>query len=95
MFATTFQSPTAADPDTAAALWSEERKLLDVNQQIKTALTDLLNCESVRGDQLHRAWVQRRLMEAERELKEGRRMSGGRRLAGVMMGEVCVNEVRA
>ena len=58
------------------------RKLHDVNQQIKTALTELLNCESVRGDRLYRAWVQNRLMEAERELRGGRRNSagGGRRM---------------
>ncbi|KFY77824.1 hypothetical protein V499_02887 [Pseudogymnoascus sp. VKM F-103] len=80
---------------TAAAYDADARKLHDVNQQIKSALTELLNCESVRGDRLYRAWVQRRLMEAERELKEGRRMSasGGRRMEG--FGEVRVEGARA
>ena len=73
--ATTYPS-TPYSLAAAAAYDSDARKLHDVNQQIKMALTELLNCESVRGDRLYRAWVQRRLMEAERELKEGRRMSG-------------------
>jgi len=44
-------------------------KLKNVNQQIKSTLTDLLNCESVRRDQRYRMWVQTRLMDAEKELK--------------------------
>lgn len=43
-----------------------------MNLQIKTTLTDLLNCESVRADSRYRMWVQERLMDAERELKGGR-----------------------
>lgn len=54
-------------------LLEEERKLVNVNQQIKTTLTELLNCEGVKEDRRYRAWVQRRLMDAERELKERRR----------------------
>jgi hypothetical protein len=54
-------------------LLKEERRLMDVNQQIKATLTELLNCEGVKHDQRYRVWVQRRLMDAERELKEGRR----------------------
>lgn len=79
--ATTYP-PTPYSLATAAAYDSDARKLHDVNQQIKTALTELLNCESVRGDRLYRAWVQNRLMEAERELRGGRRNSagGGRRM---------------
>ncbi|OBT64343.1 hypothetical protein VE03_05816 [Pseudogymnoascus sp. 23342-1-I1] len=92
--ATTYP-PTPYSLATAAAYDADARKLHDVNQQIKSALTELLNCESVRGDRLYRAWVQRRLMEAERELKEGRRMSagGGRRMEG--WGEVRVEGARA
>ena len=56
-------------------LLEEERKLVNVNQQIKTTLTELLNCEGVKQDRRYCAWVQRRLMEAERELKKGRRHS--------------------
>ncbi|ELR04572.1 hypothetical protein VC83_03114 [Pseudogymnoascus destructans] len=100
--ATTYPS-TPYSVATAAAYDADARKLHDVNQQIKSALTELLNCESVRGDRLYRAWVQRRLMEAEMELKEGRRMSagGGRRMSagdgGSMegFGEVRVEEARA
>lgn len=48
---------------------------MQVNQQIKTTLTELLNCESVRSDRLYSVWVQSRLMDAERELKGMRRHS--------------------
>lgn len=57
----------------------EEQKLKNVNQQIKTTLTDLLNCESVKSDLRYRKWVQTRLMDTERELKEGRSKSCERR----------------
>jgi len=57
----------------------EEHKLTDVNQQIKSTLTDLLNCESVKNDKRYRMWVQSRLMDAERELKEVRSRSHERR----------------
>ncbi|KAK4167877.1 hypothetical protein QBC43DRAFT_125605 [Cladorrhinum sp. PSN259] len=51
----------------------EEAKLCDVNEGIKRALTELLNCEAVRGDRAFRTWVQSRLMDTERELRSGRR----------------------
>jgi len=51
---------------------ADEMKLKTVNQEIKSTLTDLLNCESVRGDRRYRMWVQTRLMDAEKELKEGK-----------------------
>lgn len=50
----------------------DEEKLLNVNQQIKTTLTELLNCETVKCDRSYRMWIQSRLMDAERELKVGR-----------------------
>jgi hypothetical protein len=53
----------------------DETKLKMVNQQIKSTLTELLNCESVRGDRRYRMWVQTRLMDAERELKRDRARS--------------------
>lgn len=53
----------------------DEMKLKSVNQQIKNTLTELLNCESVRGDRRYRMWVQTRLMDAERELKTERMRS--------------------
>ena len=57
----------------------DESKLKMVNQQIKSTLTELLNCESVRGDRRYRMWVQTRLMDAERELKKERTRSCDRR----------------
>jgi len=50
-----------------------EQKLFDVNESIKRALTELLNCERVRSDRAMRTWVQSRLMETEKELRSGRR----------------------
>ncbi|KAI2775976.1 hypothetical protein F4815DRAFT_486232 [Daldinia loculata] len=52
---------------------AEEQKLFDVNEGLKRALTELLNCETVRKDQEMRTWVQTRLMDTERELRSGRR----------------------
>ncbi|KAL2139414.1 hypothetical protein VTI28DRAFT_5228 [Corynascus sepedonium] len=51
----------------------EEAKLCGVNEGMKRALTELLNCEAVRGDRTFRTWVQCRLMDTERELRSGRR----------------------
>ncbi|KAI1322139.1 hypothetical protein F5Y16DRAFT_53213 [Xylariaceae sp. FL0255] len=50
-----------------------EQKLSDVNEGIKRALTELLNCEAVRQDKTMRTWVQTRLLETEKELRRGRR----------------------
>ncbi|KAK4991908.1 hypothetical protein LTR66_002130 [Elasticomyces elasticus] len=59
----------------------DQDSLYDINKQIKTTLTDLLNCESVKhdGSGKFRLWIQSRLMEAEKELKKQkrRRISGG------------------
>lgn len=57
----------------------DETKLKDVNQQIKSTLTTLLNCESVRGDRRYRKWVQTRLLDTEKELKKNRSRSSERR----------------
>ncbi|KAG9234858.1 hypothetical protein BJ875DRAFT_290439 [Amylocarpus encephaloides] len=51
----------------------DEQKLNEVNQQIKSTLTDLLNCAGVRSDGRYRRWVQTRLMDVQRELKCHRR----------------------
>ncbi|KAI0192530.1 hypothetical protein F4808DRAFT_365625 [Astrocystis sublimbata] len=50
-----------------------EQKLYDVNEGMKRALTELLNCEAVRQDRAMRTWVQTRLLETEKELRRGRR----------------------
>ena len=68
-------SSAASSSESLTTLAEEERKLQDVNLQIKSTLTELLNCESVRHDAAYRAWIQRRLMEAEQELRGGRRGS--------------------
>lgn len=47
--------------------------LYSTNHNLKSSLTDLLNCKAVRENDQMRAWVQTRLMEAERELKRQRR----------------------
>ncbi|EGS19712.1 uncharacterized protein CTHT_0041940 [Thermochaetoides thermophila DSM 1495] len=58
-----------------------EQRLCEVNEGIKRALTELLNCETVRNDRAMRSWVQCRLMDAERELRMGRRRRSGASLA--------------
>ncbi|KAJ3472168.1 hypothetical protein NLG97_g11226 [Lecanicillium saksenae] len=55
------------------AISAEEQRLYDVNESIKRALTEMLNCDIVRADASMRMWTQTRLMEAEKELRSGRR----------------------
>lgn len=64
---------TIPDEETMEEISVEERRLFDVDESIKRALTELLNCESVRSDRSMRLWVQSRLMETEKELRSGRR----------------------
>lgn len=63
----------SSDPATLAQIASEEAKLVSVNEGIKRALTELLNCETVRSDQAFRSFCMTRLMETEQELRGGRR----------------------
>jgi hypothetical protein len=65
--------PPVLDETIIAELAADEAKLCDVNESIKRTLTELLNCEAVRGDRAFRTWVQSRLMDTERELRSGRR----------------------
>jgi hypothetical protein len=58
----------------------DETKLKMVNQQIKSTLSELLNCESVRSDRRYSIWVQTRLMDAEKELKRDRTRSCERKV---------------
>lgn len=51
----------------------ESHKLAEINQQIVATLTELLNTDSVRSDEKHRAWIQERLMEAEHSIRRERR----------------------
>lgn len=64
---------TILDEETLFEISAEEQRLFDVNESIKRALTELLNCDIVRGDRSFRMWVQTRLMETEKELRLGRR----------------------
>ncbi|KAH6838378.1 hypothetical protein B0I37DRAFT_316844 [Chaetomium sp. MPI-CAGE-AT-0009] len=61
------------DGPSLAEVAVEEAKLCGVTEGMKRALTELLNCEPVRGDMAFRTWVQCRLMDTERELRSGRR----------------------
>lgn len=56
-----------------AGLSNDEMKLADICSKIKTTLTDLLNCDGVRGDSRMRNWVATRLMDVEHDLKESKR----------------------
>ncbi|TVY44440.1 hypothetical protein LSUB1_G001436 [Lachnellula subtilissima] len=71
--------PTVVTESLLGEIEEDETRLKDVNQQIKSTLTALLNCESVRGDRRYRNWVQTRLMDAELELKKSRCRSCNRR----------------
>jgi len=67
--------PAVIDDSILGEIEEDEMRLKDVNQQIKSTLTELLNCESVRGDRRYRMWIQTRLMDAEKELKNNRSKS--------------------
>ncbi|TVY22914.1 hypothetical protein LHYA1_G008120 [Lachnellula hyalina] len=71
--------PTVVTESLLGEIEEDEIKLKDVNQQIKSTLTALLNCESVRGDRRYRNWIQTRLMDTEQELKKSRCQSRNRR----------------
>ncbi|TLD16485.1 uncharacterized protein PgNI_00096 [Pyricularia grisea] len=64
---------TVPDGDEVCLFGEDERRLFDVNEAIKRSLTELLNCEQARADVSFRTQIQSRLMEAERELRMGRR----------------------
>jgi hypothetical protein len=50
-----------------------ENKMINLNEQIKCTLTNLLNSEGVKGDRRSRMWIQTRLMSVEKELRGFRR----------------------
>ncbi|KAK5124386.1 hypothetical protein LTR85_001603 [Meristemomyces frigidus] len=72
-------SPILEDPSMASPSYfsnevsQDETKLYDINADIKSTLTDLLNCEAIRKDHKMRLWVATRLMDAEQELKRQRK----------------------
>lgn len=51
----------------------ESQRLNEINHQIVATLTELLNTDSVRSDEKHRAWIQERLMDAEHQIRRERR----------------------
>jgi len=71
--------PPVVDESKVEEIEETELKLKNVNLQIKTTLTDLLNCDSVKGDKRYRMWVQTRLMDTEKELRGSRSRSCERR----------------
>jgi len=64
---------TVWDEDVLCEVEGEEQRLAGVNEGIKRALTELLNCQDVRKDRSLRMWVQCQLMQTEKELRSGRR----------------------
>lgn len=67
------RAETMVDSATLVEVANEEAKLVTVNEGIKRALTELLNCEAVRSDKVFRSFCMTRLMETEQELRSGRR----------------------
>ena len=72
-YQTTDPLDTILDEETLYVISAEEQRLFDVNEGIKRALMELLNCDTVRGDASMRSWAQGRLLETEKELRSGRR----------------------
>jgi hypothetical protein len=66
-------SSTPAVPSGLSSSSEAEASMFEISQQIKATLTSLLGCESVKHDTDFRAWVQEKLMEAEKDLKKQRR----------------------
>jgi len=81
-----FSMPAMVDERLVEEIEEDEEKLKECNQQIKSTLTDLLNCESVKGDRRYSRWVQSRLMDVEKELKERRSRSCERKRTEDMEG---------
>lgn len=71
---------TILDEETLIEISVEERRLFDVNESIKRALTELLNCDNIRSNSALRTWAQARLMKTEKELRSGRRKSSPPRI---------------
>lgn len=71
----TVSIPIVADESTLNDTEGKETKLNDLKLQIKCALTNLLNCEGVKTDMRYRAWVQKRLMDTEKDLGDFRRQA--------------------
>jgi hypothetical protein len=78
-----FSLPTVIDESILGEIEEDENNLKNVNQQIKCTLTDLLNCEGVRGDERYRMWVQTRLMDAEKQLTGSRSWNCEKRMEDV------------
>lgn len=63
-------------PQTSPMLFqpsADERTLHDVNGEIKSTLTQLLNCGQIREDPEMRFWIQTRLMDTELQRRRYRR----------------------
>ncbi|PGH06696.1 hypothetical protein AJ79_06480 [Helicocarpus griseus UAMH5409] len=61
--------------DSLSTLLDEKNcdKSNDADQQVKLALTELLNCANIKSDHEVRMWVQNKLMDTEHRLKARRK----------------------
>ncbi|KAM0280813.1 hypothetical protein ACHAQH_003843 [Verticillium albo-atrum] len=62
-----------ADESILYQVAEEERRLFDVNEGMKRALTELLNGQEAKADGAFRTWVLCRLMDTEKEMRSERR----------------------
>jgi hypothetical protein len=65
------------------AVREKEKELRHVNEEIKSTLMILLNCEGVHNRRRYRTWVETRLIDVEKRLSEFRRQSCKRRKSAV------------
>ncbi|RDL40334.1 Uncharacterized protein BP5553_00313 [Venustampulla echinocandica] len=61
--------PAIIDENTLGEIAEDQSKIQNVNQLIKTTLTELLNCDGVKNNDRYRMWVQTKLMDAEKEMR--------------------------
>ncbi|KAK2811366.1 hypothetical protein FQN50_002243 [Emmonsiellopsis sp. PD_5] len=67
-------APQPNDPSKFSTLVDDNcDKSNEVDQQVKLALTELLNCANIKADHEVRMWVQNKLMDTEHRLKARRR----------------------
>jgi hypothetical protein len=75
-------SSAIVDDNILREVEEKENELHNLRMQIKTTLTNLLNCEGVKHNGRYRMWVQTRLMDTEKELADFKRQSCEKRNKG-------------
>lgn len=63
----------ALEPNLSLLESSDTNKSDDIDHQVKLALTELLNCSTVKADHEMRMWIQNRLMDTEHRIRARRR----------------------